>query len=130
MYSPFATITTTERRLQSFFAIVVAIYAPNATDIFIFTAKRVTIKDRYEFFTLISIISINVSFDLIKIFKEEEEAIKVDLHEGCGRTKLFWVMALADNQWSEICGHKHYRYLSILWNDWQYWAFGHWKRMQ
>lgn len=28
--------------------------------------------------------------------KEEEEAIKVDLHEGCGRTKLFWLLALAD----------------------------------
>lgn len=33
-----------------------------------------------------------------QIFKEEEEAIKVDLHEGCGRTKLFWVMALADSK--------------------------------
>lgn len=32
-----------------------------------------------------------------QVFKEEEEAIKVDLHEGCGRTKLFWVMALADS---------------------------------
>lgn len=28
--------------------------------------------------------------------KEEEEAIKVELHEGCGRTKLFWLLALAD----------------------------------
>lgn len=28
--------------------------------------------------------------------KEEEEAIRVDLHEGCGRTKLFWLLALAD----------------------------------
>ena len=34
----------------------------------------------------------------LKVFKEEEEAIKVDLHEGCGRTKLFWVMALADSR--------------------------------
>ena len=34
----------------------------------------------------------------LKVFKEEEEAIKVDLHEGCGRTKLFWVMALADSK--------------------------------
>ncbi|KAL1432940.1 hypothetical protein MTO96_001928 [Rhipicephalus appendiculatus] len=33
-----------------------------------------------------------------QVFKEEEEAIKVDLHEGCGRTKLFWVMALADSK--------------------------------
>ncbi|MGH0123887.1 UNVERIFIED_CONTAM: hypothetical protein FKN15_067692 [Acipenser sinensis] len=32
------------------------------------------------------------------VFKEEEEAIKVDLHEGCGRTKLFWLMALADSK--------------------------------
>ncbi len=32
-----------------------------------------------------------------QVFKEEEEAIKVDLHEGCGRTKLFWVLALADS---------------------------------
>ncbi len=32
------------------------------------------------------------------MFKEEEEAIRVDLHEGCGRTKLFWVMALADSK--------------------------------
>ena len=33
-----------------------------------------------------------------QVFKEEEDAIKVDLHEGCGRTKLFWVMALADSK--------------------------------
>ncbi|XP_063236464.1 E3 ubiquitin-protein ligase MYCBP2 isoform X2 [Bacillus rossius redtenbacheri] len=33
-----------------------------------------------------------------QVCKEEEEAIKVDLHEGCGRTKLFWVMALADSR--------------------------------
>jgi E3 ubiquitin-protein ligase MYCBP2 len=32
-----------------------------------------------------------------QVFKEEEEAIKVDLHEGCGRAKLFWIMALADS---------------------------------
>ena len=35
---------------------------------------------------------------LYQVFKEEEEAIKVDLHEGCGRTKLFWLMALADSK--------------------------------
>ena len=34
----------------------------------------------------------------LQVFKEEEEAIKVDLHEGCGRTKLFWVMALTDSK--------------------------------
>uniref|UniRef100_A0A8C8JY02 RCR-type E3 ubiquitin transferase n=1 Tax=Oncorhynchus tshawytscha TaxID=74940 RepID=A0A8C8JY02_ONCTS len=33
-----------------------------------------------------------------QVFKEEEEAIKVDLHEGCGRTKLFWLMAVADSK--------------------------------
>ncbi|GAB6023050.1 hypothetical protein CHUAL_007142 [Chamberlinius hualienensis] len=33
-----------------------------------------------------------------QVFKEEEEAIKVDLHEGCGRTKLFWILALADSK--------------------------------
>ena len=32
------------------------------------------------------------------MFKEEEESIKVDLHEGCGRTKLFWLMALTDSK--------------------------------
>ncbi|CAB3381481.1 Hypothetical predicted protein [Cloeon dipterum] len=32
-----------------------------------------------------------------QVCKEEEEAIKVDLHEGCGRTKLFWLLALADS---------------------------------
>lgn len=30
--------------------------------------------------------------------KEEEEAISVELHENCGRTKLFWLMALADSK--------------------------------
>lgn len=35
---------------------------------------------------------------MAQVFKEEEEAIKVDLHEGCGRTKLFWLMALADSK--------------------------------
>ena len=34
----------------------------------------------------------------MQVFKEEEEAIKVDLHEGCGRIKLFWIMALADSK--------------------------------
>lgn len=33
---------------------------------------------------------------VIQVCKEEEEAIRVDLHEGCGRTKLFWLLALAD----------------------------------
>ncbi|XP_041356631.1 E3 ubiquitin-protein ligase MYCBP2-like isoform X3 [Gigantopelta aegis] len=33
-----------------------------------------------------------------QVFREEEEAIKVDLHEGCGRIKLFWLMALADSK--------------------------------
>lgn len=30
--------------------------------------------------------------------KEEEEAISVELHENCGRTKLFWLLALADSK--------------------------------
>ncbi|CAG7827587.1 unnamed protein product [Allacma fusca] len=34
---------------------------------------------------------------LRKVCKEEEESIRVDLHEGCGRIKLFWLMALADS---------------------------------
>ncbi|KAK2163193.1 hypothetical protein LSH36_84g08056 [Paralvinella palmiformis] len=33
-----------------------------------------------------------------QVFKEEKKAIRVDLHEGCGRTKLFWIMALADSR--------------------------------
>lgn len=33
---------------------------------------------------------------VLQVCKEEEEAIRVDLHEGCGRTKLFWLLALAD----------------------------------
>lgn len=32
-----------------------------------------------------------------KVCKEEEESVRVDLHEGCGRIKLFWLMALADS---------------------------------
>lgn len=43
-------------------------------------------------------LTLTISFCSIKVFKEEEEAIKVDLHEGCGRTKLFWLMALADSK--------------------------------
>lgn len=36
------------------------------------------------------------NFLFVQVCKEEEEAIKVELHEGCGRTKLFWLLALAD----------------------------------
>jgi E3 ubiquitin-protein ligase MYCBP2 len=32
-----------------------------------------------------------------QVFKEEEEAMKVNLHEGCGRAKLFWLTAAADS---------------------------------
>lgn len=32
------------------------------------------------------------------VCKEEEDAIRVELHEGCGRTKLFWLLALADSR--------------------------------
>ena len=35
-------------------------------------------------------------YKILQVFKEEEEAIRVDLHEGCGRIKLFWLMALTD----------------------------------
>jgi len=31
-----------------------------------------------------------------KVLKEEEESIRVDLHEGCGRVKFYWLLALAD----------------------------------
>ena len=41
-------------------------------------------------------ISVNCFTIILQVFKEEEESIKVDLHEGCGRMKLFWLMALAD----------------------------------
>jgi len=33
---------------------------------------------------------------VLKVLKEEEESIRVDLHEGCGRVKLYWLLALAD----------------------------------
>lgn len=32
------------------------------------------------------------------ICKEEEESIKVELHESCGRIKLFWLLGLADSK--------------------------------
>ena len=38
----------------------------------------------------------HVNITSVQIFKEEEEAVKVELHEGCGRIKLYWTMALAD----------------------------------
>jgi len=31
-----------------------------------------------------------------QVFKEEQQSIQVELHEGCGRLKLFWLLALAD----------------------------------
>ena len=43
------------------------------------------------------------------VFKEEEEAIKVDLHEGCGRAKLFWIMAVADS--STLKAMLEFRYI-------------------
>lgn len=33
-----------------------------------------------------------------QVFKEEEEAVKVDLHENSGRVKLYWIVALADSK--------------------------------
>lgn len=35
---------------------------------------------------------------LLQVFKEEEEAVKVDLHENSGRVKLYWIVALADSK--------------------------------
>lgn len=32
------------------------------------------------------------------VCKEEEDSIRVELHESCGRTKLFWLLALADSK--------------------------------
>jgi len=32
----------------------------------------------------------------VQVLKEEEESIRVDLHEGCGRVKFYWLLALAD----------------------------------
>ena len=32
------------------------------------------------------------------VCKEEEESIKVELHESCGRIKLFWLLGLADSK--------------------------------
>lgn len=43
-----------------------------------------------------SFITILPFFFFLKVCKEEEEAIKVDVHEGCGRVKLFWILALSD----------------------------------
>lgn len=31
-----------------------------------------------------------------QVCKEEVDAVRVDLHEGCGRAKLFWLLALTD----------------------------------
>ena len=43
------------------------------------------------------------------LFKEEEEAMKVDIHEGCGRTKLYWLMSMVDTNslksMAEFRGH-------------------------
>jgi len=33
---------------------------------------------------------------VVEVLKEEEESIRVDLHEGCGRVKFYWLLALAD----------------------------------
>ena len=44
-----------------------------------------------------------------QVFKEEEDAIKVDLHEGCGRTKLFWLMALGKTKRSYILKYFRFR---------------------
>lgn len=33
-----------------------------------------------------------------QICKEEESAIRIDVHEGCGRAKLFWLLLLVDRR--------------------------------
>ncbi|CAB3259020.1 unnamed protein product [Arctia plantaginis] len=33
-----------------------------------------------------------------QICKEEESAIRIDIHEGCGRAKLFWILLLVDRR--------------------------------
>ena len=47
--------------------------------------------------TLFSLVNRKTRHHARQVFKEEEEAIKVNLHEGCGRTKLFWLTAAADS---------------------------------
>ncbi|CAD5120813.1 DgyrCDS9371 [Dimorphilus gyrociliatus] len=39
---------------------------------------------------------------LRNVFKEEKESIRVDLHEGCRRIKLFWLMATADSSTGNV----------------------------
>lgn len=34
----------------------------------------------------------------LQICKEEESAIRIDIHEGCGRAKLFWLLLLIDRR--------------------------------
>lgn len=44
-----------------------------------------------------SVLSSNFQYIcMLQVCKEEEGAIKVDVHEGCGRVKLFWILALSD----------------------------------
>ena len=50
-------------------------------------------------FTMLSTIRRHPLFSLLlQVFKEEEEAVKVDLHENSGRVKLYWIVALADSK--------------------------------
>ena len=50
-------------------------------------------------FTILSTIRRHLLFSLLlQVFKEEEEAVKVDLHENSGRVKLYWIVALADSK--------------------------------
>ena len=51
---------------------------------------------RCAYFTHVQCIHTSQYFISYQVFKEEEEAVKVELHEGCGRIKLYWTMALAD----------------------------------
>lgn len=34
----------------------------------------------------------------MQICKEEESAIRIDIHEGCGRAKLHWLLLLVDRR--------------------------------
>ncbi|EDL00496.1 pam, highwire, rpm 1, isoform CRA_a [Mus musculus] len=84
------TMMTVKLQLSSY-ATSVAICVLTVTDSFICIDERRLTKDRTKHIYPSSIME-------QQVFKEEEEAIKVDLHEGCGRTKLFWLMALADSK--------------------------------
>ncbi len=71
--------------------ISVEICAESVIECFTTKGNPRTIRDRFELRNYS-----HPRFVFVQIFKEEEEAVKVDLHEGCGRIKLYWTMALTD----------------------------------